>query len=151
MLITHPQIKKIVAESEKQIKTLTGNSTVKLMVMQQPAVTVTFEQIEEVVCDVLKVSQFNVYKRSRKRELVTARQLICYYAKIYCDMSLKSIGKKVGGKDHTTVIHSIRRIKELLDSGDEIIYYDLERINKRLKRLFGKDKAKTDNARTTGV
>lgn len=128
MLITHPKVKRIVAQSEKRIKKLTGNESVLLMVIKEPTVKVTFEQVEQVVCEVCAVPISLVYTKTRKKEVVTARHLISYYAKICCGMTLVAIGERIGGKDHTTVINSIRVVIGLAQSGDEIIVSNLNKI-----------------------
>lgn len=61
-------------------------------------------------------------KKTRKREIVVARQIIMSFYKKYTKMSLKSIGEQFRGdtpgkrKDHTTVIHSIQTVKDLCDT-----------------------------------
>lgn len=58
------------------------------------------------VCKYFHLPPENVRKPCRKRELVWARQLYCYLAKKFTSLSLNQIGEVIGGKDHTTVIHS---------------------------------------------
>jgi chromosomal replication initiator protein len=56
----------------------------------------------------------------RKKELVLMRQLFCYFCKEWSILpTLTSIGNEIN-RDHTTVIHSIQQIKDLIDSKDEL-------------------------------
>ena len=52
--------------------------------------------------------------KSRKRELVHPRQVAMYLAKEKTDLSLKSIGYHFGGRDHSTVIHAVQTISDLV-------------------------------------
>jgi chromosomal replication initiator protein len=54
--------------------------------------------------------------KTRKKEVVTARQVAMYFAKEHTNHSLKSIGYHFGGRDHSTVIHSVQTVSDLIDS-----------------------------------
>ena len=54
--------------------------------------------------------------KTRKKEVVTARQVAMYFAKEHTSHSLKSIGHHFGGRDHSTVIHSVQTVSDLIDS-----------------------------------
>lgn len=54
--------------------------------------------------------------KNRKRERVYVRQLIMYVLKNRTELSLKAIGKLFGGRDHTTVLHSIQAMKDYMDT-----------------------------------
>ena len=56
--------------------------------------------------------------KSRKRSVVIARQLSMYLAKNLTTYSLAKIGGTFGGRDHSTVIYSVKTIKDLLDTDD---------------------------------
>ena len=53
--------------------------------------------------------------KTRNRGVVDARQRYCYFAKKYSKRALKAIGQHMGGRDHSTVIHSIQAVNNLLD------------------------------------
>ena len=55
-------------------------------------------------------------QKTRKREIVQARQITMYLAKAFTKNSLKTIGEHFGGRDHTTVIHSCQTVKDLMDT-----------------------------------
>ena len=53
--------------------------------------------------------------KTRKKEVVQARQVAMYFVKECTTHSLKSIGHHFGGRDHTTVIHSVQLVSDLVD------------------------------------
>lgn len=72
----------------------------------------TIDDILEKVCNHFNVSVSGVNGNSRKRELVIARQVSMYLAQKYTKMPASRIGKLVGGRDHSTVIHSCSQIEQ---------------------------------------
>lgn len=67
------------------------------------------------VCRYFGVDPLHVTKKVRKREIVLCRQVAMYFIKKYTLLSLKTIGRDIfKGKDHTTVIYSIRTISDQL-------------------------------------
>lgn len=85
----------------------------------------TVDDILETVCHHFGVSTAAVNSKSRKRELVTARQVSMYLAQKYTRMPASRIGKLVGGRDHSTVIHSCTQVEQRLKTdrsfSDEIL------------------------------
>lgn len=74
----------------------------------------TIDEILEKVCNHFNVTVAAVNGRSRKQDLVIARQLSMFLAQKYTKMPASRIGKLVGGRDHSTVIHSCSRIEQRL-------------------------------------
>lgn len=79
----------------------------------------TVELLFSIVRQVYGIDQIYVRSKSRKREHVLPRQLFCWLACRHTDLSLKSIGKELEGRDHTTVIHSRNEIQEIVDQYTE--------------------------------
>ncbi len=77
---------------------------------------VTIDQIQRVVCQYFNVSEDLVRAKTRKREVVRARQVAMYFAKELTHHSLKTIGLHFGGRDHSTVIHARRSIKNQVET-----------------------------------
>jgi len=71
----------------------------------------TVDDILDTVCNHYNVSATAVNSRSRKRDLVVARQVSMYLAQKYTKMPASRIGKLVGGRDHSTVIHSCSQVE----------------------------------------
>jgi chromosomal replication initiation ATPase DnaA len=76
--------------------------------------TTTQDIIVEAVCNQYNLIFEAICKRTRKRNIVEARQVIMYLLCHYTTASLKRIGDLFGGYDHTTVIHSRKQITDLL-------------------------------------
>ena len=74
------------------------------------------EQIQRVVCEYLKIPEDLVRARTRKREIVQARQVAMYFAKQLTKHSLKTIGLHFGGRDHSTVIHAVQSVSDQIDT-----------------------------------
>lgn len=77
---------------------------------------ITIESIQKMVCDYFEVPYDKLLQKTRKREIVQARQITMYLAKAFTKNSLKTIGEHFGGRDHTTVIHSCQTVKDLMDT-----------------------------------
>jgi len=74
----------------------------------------TVDDILEKVCHHFNVNQSQIFTSSRKRDLVVARQVSMYLAQKYTKMPASRIGKLVGGRDHSTVIHSCHQVETRL-------------------------------------
>jgi len=74
----------------------------------------TVDDILEKVCDHFNVPQQQVFSRSRKRDYVLVRQVSMYLAQKYTKMPAGRIGQLIGGRDHSTVIHSCSTIEQRL-------------------------------------
>lgn len=85
----------------------------------------TIDDIVETVCHYYNVTVTAVNSKSRKRDYVVARQVTMYLAQKYTKMPASRIGKLVGNRDHSTVIHSCSKVEERLkiDAGfsDELV------------------------------
>lgn len=79
----------------------------------------TIEHIQKMVCDYYHVSYERLLTKTRKREVVLARQITMYFAKKFTKQSLKTIGDHFGGFDHTTVIHSCQTVENLMETDSE--------------------------------
>jgi len=81
---------------------------------------VTIENIQKTVADYFKVRVSDLLSERRNRSIARPRQVAMALAKELTSHSLPEIGEAFGGRDHTTVIHACRRIKELRDSEQRI-------------------------------
>jgi len=79
-------------------------------------VNVTVENITKIVCSYLNIAENKIRDKTRKKEIVLARQLAMYFSKELTKSSLKSIGLQFGGRDHSTVIHACNSIEEYIVS-----------------------------------
>lgn len=78
------------------------------------------EEIIKLVLRARNIEEEKILTKSRRRECVYARQLCMYLSYKYSRLTLKTVGERFGGKDHTTVIHANHTISNLIDT-DPII------------------------------
>ena len=87
--------------------------------------------IQEIVSKYFHISIEEMKDKVRKKEIVIARQVAMYFSKDYTNNSLKSIGFHFGGRDHSTVIHAVQAVNDMIDT-DIIFKKNINEINKRL-------------------
>jgi|TARA_B110000438_G_scaffold302790_2_gene361696 chromosomal replication initiator protein len=87
--------------------------------------------IQEIVSKYFHISIEEMKDKVRKKEIVIARQVAMYFSKDYTNNSLKSIGNHFGGRDHSTVIHAVQAVNDMIDT-DKIFKKNIGEINKRL-------------------
>ncbi len=135
MTIYHPKIKKILRQCERKIMKMTGKGPISIFILNSHSATIPYEDIERIVCEVGGMALEDVLRGSRRVEYKTVRQLLCFYARTHTSMSYKSIGEKISEYHHTTVMHSIKRIKDLIESDDTDVGRHVMEINKRIAQL----------------
>lgn len=81
---------------------------------------ITIDEIQRRVSDHFKIRQAEMVSARRAREVARPRQIAMYLAKQLTPRSLPEIGRKFGGRDHTTVIHAVRQIERLRGLDTEI-------------------------------
>jgi len=101
-----------VSLSSKEISFELAKKTVKEIATDRKTSTLTIETITKVVCEHLGVAENKIRDKTRKKEIVLARQIAMYLAKELTLSSLKTIGLHFGGRDHSTVIHACNSIEE---------------------------------------
>ncbi|MEM7161830.1 MAG: chromosomal replication initiator protein DnaA [Bacteroidota bacterium] len=92
---------------------------------------VSIDYIQKVVCDYFDLPIELLKSRTRKREVVQARQIAMYFAKKMTKSSLANIGMHCGGKDHATVLHACRTVNNLNETDKNFKKY-LEDLEKKL-------------------
>ena len=88
--------------------------------------------IQKVVCDYFNLHTDAITSKTRKREIVQARQIAMYFAKNMTKLSLTTIGSQIGGKDHATVLHACKTVNNLIDTDRQFKGY-IDEIEKKLK------------------
>ncbi len=124
----------ILAQSSMNKKDITMNlaaSVIDKFVKNTPR-EITIDYIQQTVCKYFDLPLDKLKSASRKRETVQARQLAMYLSKAYTRSSLAVIGNKCGNKDHATVLHACKTVKNLVDTDKRFKKYvvDLENIIK---------------------
>ncbi len=97
---------------------------------------VRIEDIQRVVARHYNVSRQELVSNRRTRVIVKPRQIAMYLSKTMTPRSFPEIGRRFGGRDHTTVLHAVRKIEELI-GGDTKLSHEIE----LLKRLINENNA----------
>jgi chromosomal replication initiator protein len=97
---------------------------------------VRIEDIQRIVARHYNVSRQELVSNRRTRVIVKPRQIAMYLAKMLTPRSFPEIGRRFGGRDHTTVLHAVRKIEDLI-SGDTKLGHEVE----LLKRLINENNA----------
>jgi chromosomal replication initiator protein len=87
-----------------EVKNLIKNNT-------KPKKTASIKEVMKIIADFYNVPEEAILDKTRKKEVVKPRQIIMYILREDFNVSFPSIGEKLGGRDHTTVIHSCEKIK----------------------------------------
>ena len=74
--------------------------------------TVTLTYIVDIVADHFSLTPQEIYSKNRSKNIAYPRQIAMYMCRKYLNMSLVDIGKAIGDKDHTTVMHAVKKIEE---------------------------------------
>jgi len=109
---------------------LTRNVIDKLVKNSKKEISVDY--IQKIVCDYFNISPDQLHSKTRKREIVQARQIAMFFSKSLTKSSLASIGSQIGGKDHATVLHACKTVNNLMDT-DKRFKQTIENIEKKLK------------------
>ena len=92
---------------------------------------VSIDYIQKVVCDYFDLPLELLKSKTRKREVVQARQIAMFFAKQMTKSSLATIGMHCGGKDHATVLHACRTVNNLMDTDKRFKAY-IEELEKKI-------------------
>ena len=93
----------------------------------KPKKNMAIKDVVKIVSEYYKLEESSVYEKTRKKEIVKARQIVMYLLREDFNVSFPLIGQKLGGKDHTTVIHSCLKIKMDLRNDPQLLQ-ELEQI-----------------------
>jgi chromosomal replication initiator protein len=94
---------------------------------------VTIDEIQKKVCEHYNIKLADLLSPRRARAVARPRQVAMYLAKQLTTRSLPEIGRKFGGRDHTTIMHGVRKIEELRP-GDPSLNEDVEILTRSLTR-----------------
>ena len=93
---------------------------------------VSIDYIQKTVAEYFHLKPEDLKDKTRKKEVVIARQLAMYFSKEYTNHSLKSIGYHFGGRDHSTVIHAVQSVNDMYDV-DNRFRSSVDELKKKLK------------------
>jgi chromosomal replication initiator protein len=93
---------------------------------------IRIEDIQKVVATHFNVSKHDLLSARRTRAIVRPRQIAMYLAKTMTPRSFPEIGKRFGGRDHTTVLHAVRKVEELA-AADEALAHEIELLKRMIQ------------------
>ena len=124
----------ILAQSSMNKKEITLDLAAKVIdkFVKNTPKEISIDYIQKTVSQYFDIPLEKLKSKSRKRETVQARQLAMYFSKLHTKASLAVIGNKCGNKDHATVLHACKTIKNLMDTDKRFKKYveDIDNIIK---------------------
>lgn len=87
----------------------------------KPKKALSIKDVTKVVSDFYNIDENHIYEKTRRKEVVKPRQLVMYILRMDCRLSFPLIGQKLGGRDHTTVIHSCDKIKNEIQEDPNLL------------------------------
>ncbi len=100
--------------------------------VKQTKQELSMDYIQKVVCDYFNLNVERLQSKTRKREVVQARQIAMYFSKNLTSSSLSAIGAAIGGKDHATVLYACRQVSNFVETDREFKSY-IKDIEQKLK------------------
>ncbi|PCI27813.1 chromosomal replication initiator protein DnaA [Candidatus Wolfebacteria bacterium] len=123
----------IICQSRLKSRELTINELKNLVRdTTKPKKTASVKEVVKTIAEFFNTEEEMIYKKTRRKEVVKPRQIIMYILREDFHVSYPSIGQKIGGRDHTTVIHSCEKIKNELKV-DSILAQEIQQIRSMLK------------------
>ncbi|MGZ3780373.1 MAG: chromosomal replication initiator protein DnaA [Pseudobdellovibrionaceae bacterium] len=129
-------LKKVKMFSELQGLPIDYDLVKKILSHHETQSTISVEEIMKLTADHFKVRVLDLKSSTRAKPIVVPRQIAMYLIKKFLDKSLVDIGKAFGGKDHTTVLNALDRVKNL-QSTDQDISKDIEDLEQRIHNITG--------------
>lgn len=102
------------------------------MVVNESKSPINIDQIQHVVCEFFDIPEDLLRAKTRKQEVVGARQVAMYLSKELTNSSLKTIGLHFGGRDHSTVIHSCQTIHDRIER-DSSFKQNVDQLRRRIE------------------
>jgi len=124
-LIAHASLSRVEINLELAKQTLKN-------IVQDIETEVGIDYIQKTVAEYFKVEVESLKDKIRKKEIVIARQVAMYFSKEYTNHSLKAIGYHFGGRDHSTVIHAVQSVNDMIDTNANF-KSSVEELKKKLK------------------
>jgi chromosomal replication initiator protein len=127
-------LNRVVAHSELVNRVITLETTKEVLhdLLRANDRRVTIEEIQKRVAVHFNIRMSDMHSPRRARSIARPRQVAMYLAKQLTSRSLPEIGRKFGGRDHTTVMHAVRKVDELRDQ-DAGFAEDVELLRRMLE------------------
>ena len=102
--------------------------------MNQARKVLNMDTILNFICDRRELKPADIRSKSRKAPIASARHLICYLTHKYTDTSLSQIGRNLGGRDHSTVLHSCTSLEKQMAT-NKVFRAEIEALETELSQL----------------
>ena len=115
--------------AHKEITVALAEKITDKIVGEQQA-DITIDKVQKVVCDYFCITRDDLLSKTRKRQIVQARQIAMYMSRNLINCSLSTIGAEIGGKDHATVLHACSTVSDLISTDKTFKQYvsDIEKL-----------------------
>lgn len=115
-------LNKVIAHTNltKQAITLANTQDILRDLLRSNEKNITVEEVQKKVAERFSLKVSDMYSSKRSRNIARPRQIAMYLSKTLTSHSLAEIGKKFGGKDHTTVMHAVKKVEDLLKDNKEV-------------------------------
>jgi chromosomal replication initiator protein len=120
--------------SGKPLDIDSAENAVKDLIRNREPKKVKIEEIQRLVANHFNVTRQDILSSRRTATVVLPRQIAMYLSKALTPRSYPEIGRRFGGRDHTTVLHAVRKIEELLQA-DQSLAGELEHLKRMLQEL----------------
>jgi chromosomal replication initiation ATPase DnaA len=130
MTLNHPTIQKKLQAWQTELRMMTGNESMELYAIEESPKR-SLADVQQAIAEATEIDLSRVMKRTRKSEIVEARQLLCYCMRRMCKMKYSAIGYFFD-LDHSTIIHSENEVIERLRKGDP----DTVQVLKKVQKFF---------------
>ncbi len=97
----------------------------------KPKKMMSVKDVVKVVSDFYNIDEDSIYNKTRRKEVVRPRQVVMYILREDFGISFPSIGEKLGGRDHTTVIHSYEKVREEVKT-DQLLSQEIAQVRTML-------------------
>jgi chromosomal replication initiator protein len=120
MTVDHPYIKAKISAWTDEIRLMTGDNSM-VLIAKSDAPIYEPEQIFNAVSDVTQVPIEKILRRTKLSHIVAARQIVSYFLRNHCYLSLHAIADYFK-QDHTTVISSLKKVKKEIQNKEGFLF-----------------------------
>lgn len=96
--------------------TLELAETISKQIVGENETEISIEKVQNTVCEYFNITKEDILSKSRKRNIVQARQIAMYLSRNLLNCSLSTIGAELGGKDHATVMHACSTVSDMIST-----------------------------------
>ena len=108
----------------------------RVLAVHDDTTAMTIAEIQKLVADHYSIKVTDLKSKSRTKQIVNARQVSMYLVKKFLDKSLVDVGRAFGGRDHSTVINSLRKVENQLSKNSDL-KSDISELETRIHNITG--------------